>query len=119
MMEALLIVVHGSRRADSNGALVELAARTQALGGRLVRCAFLQFGEPELAPALEELVSAGATRVTVVPLFLAAGKHVQEDIGAAVSDLRRQHPEVAVNTSPHLGVWQGLPEAILSLAEQG
>jgi sirohydrochlorin ferrochelatase len=117
-MNALLIVAHGSRRAHSNEALVELAAQVEALSGQPARCAFLQFGTPDLATALAELAQEAA-RITVVPLFLTAGKHLAEDIAPAVDRVRREHPGLAVTVSPHLGAWDGLPQAILALATQG
>jgi len=117
-MNALLIVAHGSRKPDANQALLELAMQVQALGGQQVRCAFLQFGQPDLPTALADLVASGADAITIVPLVLTAGKHLEEDIRTATDTLRRDHPELTVTLSPHLGAWSGLPLAILDLATQ-
>lgn len=117
-MNALLIVAHGSRKPDANQALLELAAQVQALGGQHVRCAFLQFGQPDLPAALADLVESGCKAITIIPLVLTAGKHLEEDIGTATDNLRRAHPELTVILSPHLGAWSGLPRAILDLAGQ-
>ncbi len=117
-MKALLLVAHGSRKAEANGALTELATQVEALGGQPARCAFLQFGEPDLPTALAEL-AGNCQEITVVPLVLAAGKHLEEDIAAALAALRTTCPNVRVTLSPHLGAWSGLPQAILDLAGQG
>jgi sirohydrochlorin ferrochelatase len=112
-------VAHGSRRDRSNEALVELAAQVEAQSGRTARCAFLQFGAPDLPTALQGLATAGCEGITVVPLFLTAGKHLAEDIEPVAAGMAATHPGVEITVSPHLGAWDGLPQAILALATQG
>lgn len=116
-MKALLLVAHGSRKEGANAALTELATHVEALGGQSVRCAFLQFGEPDLSTALAEMATE-CQEITVVPLVLTAGKHLEEDIAAMLAGLRATCPNLTVTLSSHLGAWSGLPQAILDLARQ-
>ena len=117
-MKALLIVAHGSRREASND---EVRALTESLAARCaddwqaVRCAFLELAPPSIPDALESLVQAGAREILVVPWFLAAGRHVQEDIPAEVARIASAHPEIRIRITPHLGRARGLAEAVLDL----
>lgn len=117
-MNTLLLIAHGSRKPGANEAIMDLANQVQTLAGQPARCAFLQFGQPELPAALAELVAAGCESVTIVPLVFTAGKHLEEDIEAVAATLRRTYPRLEVVVSPHLGAWNGLPRAILDLAAQ-
>lgn len=118
-MSALLLAVHGSRAATANRAMEALADRVaQASDGDWgsVAVGFLQFGSPSLRDALDGLARSGARKITIVPLFLTAGHHVQKDIPSILSVFSEDHPETVVQLSPHLGAWHALPEAVLSLA---
>ncbi|NIV74628.1 MAG: cobalamin biosynthesis protein CbiX, partial [Gammaproteobacteria bacterium] len=68
----VLIVDHGSRRAEANHVVEELAAQ---LRGRdpavLVGVAHLEIAPPNVDDALAGLVSQGADTVVVYPHFLA------------------------------------------------
>ena len=118
VMKALLIVAHGSRREASNRevrALTERIAEQSGEGWQAVRCAFLELAPPSIPEALESLVREGMREIVVVPWFLAAGRHVQEDIPAEVEKVATAHPEVHIRITPHLGSAQGLTEAVLDL----
>lgn len=66
-------------------------------------CAYLELSEPPLAQAVAGLVTAGATHVTVVPMFLGTGKHAREDLPVLVQELRDNHPQVAIHVQPAIG----------------
>lgn len=81
-MRAVVLVDHGSRVPAANEVVVRVAA---ALAGRmgsgvLVVHAHQENAAPDLAAALAGVLAAGATDVTVVPFFLAPGRHASEDI---------------------------------------
>lgn len=68
-----------------------------------VRCAFLELEQPDLAAAAAELVAAGAGQVTVVPLFLGAGRHARQDLPLLVEAAREAHPGVLFRLQPSVG----------------
>jgi sirohydrochlorin ferrochelatase len=69
-----------------------------------VECAYLEIAPPSIADAVDGLVSAGATEIRVVPYFLQTGRHVVEDIPAAVAILKERHAARAkVVLCPYLG----------------
>lgn len=79
----LLAVAHGSRDPSAQRCAHAIARQAGRLDpGIDVRVAFLGNAEPALPGALARAVAgAGAGRVTVVPMLLAAGYHVSADIG--------------------------------------
>ncbi len=79
----LLAVAHGSREAAAQDCVRPLAGQVRRLDpGIDVRVAFLENAQPALPDALGR---AGAGRVAIVPLLLATGYHVSEDIGWAAA----------------------------------
>jgi sirohydrochlorin ferrochelatase len=80
----LLAVAHGSRDRRAQAAVRSLAAQVRHLApGVDVRVAFLQHARPSLAQALAEARAVAGTAVTIVPLLLAGGYHLGQDIAPA------------------------------------
>lgn len=118
MNEALLLIAHGSRHEASNDEVRALTARLRsAAAGRfeMVDCAFLELAEPSIPDGIERLIDGGAQAVTVLPYFLAAGRHVIQDVPALVEEKRAEHPEVDIRITPYLGTSDEIPRLLLSL----
>jgi sirohydrochlorin ferrochelatase len=119
-MKALLLVAHGSRRAEANAEVHRLvgAVRRRATGRfALVKVAFLEFTEPTLAEGLEACVAQGAAEVVVVPYLLSAGSHAARDIPRAVAARQKAHPEVTIRIAPHVGLAAGMADLVLAQAD--
>lgn len=118
MQRALLVVAHGSRRDASND---EVRALTVALRNAAfdrfdaVDCAFLELAQPSIPDGIERLIEDGAEDIVVLPYFLAAGRHVIEDIPAEVAEKRAEHAEVNIAIAPYFGTAEGIPQLLLSL----
>ena len=66
---ALVLLGHGSRDPLWRGPIESLAARvTQLSPGMAVRCAYLEWANPDLAQAVEELLALGHVRIRLFPL---------------------------------------------------
>jgi sirohydrochlorin ferrochelatase len=91
----VILVDHGSRRAESN-AMLELAAqRFQAWSGwPVVEPAHMELAAPTIAEAFDRCVARGAQRVVVFPYFLSPGRHWTEDIPALTRTAAAKHPGV-------------------------
>ena len=101
---AVVLFSHGSRDPLWRAPIEAVAARIKAdHPQRPVVCAYLELSEPPLAQAVAGLVTAGATHVTVVPMFLGTGKHAREDLPVLLEDLRVRHPQVRFNTQTAIG----------------
>lgn len=124
MPDAVLFLAHGSRSPEANRFVRDRVGALRArLPGVIVEVAFLQLAEPGTGEALGRLADAGARRVAVVPLFLAPGNHVREDVPAALGEAAAAHPGLEVVLTAPLGeadeVWAaaaGLARAALAAA---
>jgi sirohydrochlorin cobaltochelatase len=96
MKRAIVLFGHGSRDPLWRLPMETVATRLRAQRPQaLVRCAYLELDAPSLPAAVHELAAAGASHVTVVPMFLGTGRHAREDLPALVEQLRASHPDVA------------------------
>ena len=92
----IILFGHGSRDAQWRRPIEAVAERLAAAEpAAAVRCAYLELMEPDLPAAAQDLVAAGASSITVVPMFLGTGRHAREDLPALVEQLRTAHPDVA------------------------
>ena len=65
-----------------------------------------------LAEAVAAQIEAGASHVTVAPLFLGPGGHLRHDFPILMDELRTRYPNVGFNTLPALGESEALLAAI-------
>jgi hypothetical protein len=80
-MLGLLLIDHGSRRAEANAQLEDMAERVRRLRpGDLVGIAHLEIAAPSIADGFAALARAGAREVRALPYFLSDGRHSREDI---------------------------------------
>lgn len=116
---AVVLLGHGSRRAEANAGLEEVArAVASLLRAETVEVAYLQLARPGLGEAVERCVAAGARRIAVVPFFLFPGAHVLEDIPAEAERLRARYPGVAISVGRVLGDHPKLAEAAADRARE-
>ena len=117
--EAIVLIDHGSRRSQANEQLEELAALVRAARpGATVRTAHLEIAQPDLAAAIEECASAGATRIVVHPFFLAPGRHTTEDIPRLVVAARERHPALDIALAAPLGLDERIVSLVLARVDE-
>jgi sirohydrochlorin ferrochelatase len=112
---AILLVDHGSRRAQANTLLDEVVALVkQRLGaGSIVEPAHMEIAEPTVARGFARCVEQGATSVVVHPFMLAPGRHVSEDLPRLVAEAARAHVGVAFALASPLGSHAGVIDAVI------
>jgi sirohydrochlorin ferrochelatase len=103
MTTALLLIAHGSRRAEANADLHHAVAALRQRGRPVVEGSFLELGEPDVAEGGRRCVARGARRVVLVPYFLSAGVHVRRDLAAARRRLADRFPAVEFVLAEPLG----------------
>lgn len=117
LLTGLILAAHGSRRAESNEEIRQFA---QGLAMQMpevnyVAPAFLELTSPGIAEAIHSAAEAGCGEVIVVPYFLAAGRHVFADLPQIIDKCRKEHPDVQIRVTPHLGESPALQQAVLAL----
>ena len=78
-VNAILLIDHGSRRAQANALLEEVAAQVRKRVGAetIVEPAHMELAEPSIEQGFARCVERGASMVVVHPFMLAPGRHVQ------------------------------------------
>ena len=115
-MKALLLIAHGSRKQAANEEICRLAQQVAALGGDdygAVVAAFLELAEPSIQQGVERCVELGVTEIVAVPYFLAAGRHVAQDIPGELACARAGHPELSIELSQYVGDNEAMPDLVL------
>lgn len=119
-MKSLLLVAHGSRRAASNIAVTELAQQINNKPEhtfQFVKAAFLELAEPSIPDGIQACIDEGATEVLVLPYFLAAGRHVSQDIPELVQQAQANNPEIKIQISAYLGASEVMVDLVLNMAQ--
>lgn len=103
-MKALLIVAHGSPRAEANDAIRRTA---EAVRERhvwpIVLIGYLDCNEPDIPSAVDHCIKAGATEITAVPCFLHSGRHFLIDLPALLIEAERRHSGVIIRMGDYVG----------------
>jgi sirohydrochlorin ferrochelatase len=120
MSTAILLIAHGSRRANANADLKEVARRvSERVSGAFVEIAYLELARPTIPEGLENCLAAGAAEIRMLPYFLSAGAHVAEDLQGYRTEFERSHPEVKCVLCPPLGLHPGLIDVLLDRLQEG
>jgi sirohydrochlorin ferrochelatase len=100
----IVVVDHGSRRAESNRRHEHFVAEWKRRSGyTIVEPAHMELAEPSIGTAFDACVADGATAVVVVPSFLGPGNHWDRDIPALAADAAARHPHVPFLVTAPLG----------------
>ena len=114
---SLILFAHGSR--DPKWAepfkAIQSLIRAQAPDLR-VELAFLELMQPGIQECLSNLVKQGVKRVSIVPIFLAAGRHLREDLPALIAPIQQQFPDLVIDVSAPIGEIPEFQAAIAKLA---
>jgi sirohydrochlorin cobaltochelatase len=99
---AIILFAHGAREREWALPFERLRERLRAAGMR-VELAYLSTMSPSLEEAARALAREGVKAATIVPLFLAQGGHLKEDLPKMIDDIRSLHPEMRLAVTPALG----------------
>ena len=116
--KAILLVDHGSVKAEANELLEEIARLVAGIApGYHVEAAHMELAPPDIAAGVAACVRAGATDITVMPYMLAPGRHSTDDIPRMALEAAERHEGVRVRVSEPLGADSRLAEVILARVE--
>ncbi|KJS48453.1 sirohydrochlorin chelatase [Desulfosporosinus sp. BICA1-9] len=108
MKSELILLGHGSRRAEANQGLLVVAEKVSRLMEQPVTPAYMAHDHPSLPEAVEAKIKAGASSIVVMPLFLFRGVHVTVDIHEELREIREQNPKVEIVFTKELGADDGI-----------
>uniref|UniRef100_UPI0040482018 sirohydrochlorin chelatase n=1 Tax=Aliarcobacter sp. TaxID=2321116 RepID=UPI0040482018 len=116
-MDALIIVAHGSKLKSSNDEVISIVNKIKQNienDELLVFYSFLELTEPSIFISINKAIAENCKKIKIFPYFLAAGKHVKEDIPCEIKKFKKKYPEIEFVLLPHIGECKGIEEMIIS-----
>lgn len=117
MKRGIVLFAHGSRDPQWGEPVQRLAgivAKRDA--GVSVVTAFLEHLPPPLEQAVATLAERGVDDITVVPVFIAQGGHLKQDLPRIVAAIRETHPDLSIKLAPAMGDSDAVLEAMAEFA---
>jgi sirohydrochlorin cobaltochelatase len=117
LKRGIVLFAHGSRDPDWAQPVRRLAELVGARDpGARVEIAFLEHLPPPLDQAVDTLLQEGIDDVTVVPVFIAQGGHLKQDLPRIVAAIRETRPRLVIRLSPPMGESAAVLEAMAQFA---
>jgi len=102
--EAIILMGHGSRIPGAGESMERVAARMrERLAGCLVEVCYMSKLGPHFPEVFDKCAARGASRIIVMPYFLHAGLHIQEDIPEMMREKALEHPSIELILGHYLG----------------
>ena len=117
MKNALILFAHGARDPEWANPMRRVRAAVMQQAPELrVELAFLEFMSPNLGDCARALVAEGYTAISIVPMFIAQGGHLKNDVPLLMDELRNAHPDVRFVLSPTVGEAEPIVQAMANYA---
>ena len=102
--KGILLFGHGARNPEWAAPFTAIRAEILARSpDALVESGFLELMRPTFAEAVDRLVAQGAGEITVVPIFMAAGSHINKDLPLLAAAAMDQHQGVEIKLASASG----------------
>lgn len=107
----LLMIGHGTTNPGGRQALIDFAARYEALDPcRPVIPCFLELTTPTIIEGVERCVQAGHTDLSALPILLFAARHNKFDVTNELDRARDRYPQVRFHYGRHFGITPAILE---------
>lgn len=117
MSQTLILFAHGARDPEWAAPMRHVQSLVQAARpGATVELAFLEFMSPTLSECVQAQISAGATQIAIVPMFIAQGGHLKRELPEMVTALRSTYPAVRFSLSGPIGQVDTVMQAMAAAA---
>lgn len=112
----IILLAHGSSDQRWCQTFEKLATPTlESVAGS--RIAYMELAEPSLETIISEGKTDGIDTFTIIPLFLAAGRHLRKDVPGMIEELQATH-DVTITLAPPIGENPQLGHAIRDVVNQ-
>jgi sirohydrochlorin cobaltochelatase len=113
MTTALILFAHGARDPEwANPMRRVQASILQRARDMPVALAFLEFLTPTLPESVATLVAQGCDKIVVMPMFIARGGHLKNDLPGIIEVLRSTYPKVEFSLGGAIGEDESVVQAM-------
>jgi sirohydrochlorin cobaltochelatase len=113
--QAIILFAHGARDPEWAAPFGIIREQLQAARPEVqVELAFQDFMTPTLDAAVAQCAARGAQRLVLVPLFMAQGGHLKQDLPLLVGKIRERHPQLELRVTPAIG---DAPEILRAISD--
>jgi sirohydrochlorin cobaltochelatase len=113
MTTALILFAHGARDPEWASPMRRVQAILRQLRpGLRVELAFLEFMVPDLPACIAGLVADGASKILIMPMFIARGGHLKRDVPEMLARLRPSWPTVELVLAGVVGEQEAVVRAM-------
>lgn len=114
----LLLMAHGSKNANWLVSFQQLAeGLKKELGENCVQLCYMELASPTLEEMAQQLYAEGARHVRLLPLFLAKGSHLCQDVPAQLAQLKTRFPDLVIDLLPPIGENPQFAESMQSVVK--
>lgn len=115
--KALVLFGHGARDPQWAQPLERIrAAMLVRDPGRRVELAYLEYLAPSLEDCVARLVAAGYGELRILPVFIAQGGHLKNEVPLMVASLQERFPTVKIVLLPVMGEAESVIAAMAEFA---
>ena len=115
-MHGLIILVHGSRQKETKKELEDFIKEISQ--GIIIQSAYMEIQQPNLQEAVKLLIKKKCTKISILPFFILAGRHMREDIPKQVQESQDLFPNVKLKLLKHLIQLSGAKTALGELIKR-
>ena len=114
-MKGILLFGHGAKNPEWAAPFVAIRAAILAHDSSvLVEFGFLELMRPTFDEGVDLLVARGATSIVVVPIFMAAGTHINKDLPQLAAQAMDRHSTLAITLAAPVGA---APAVLAAMAD--
>lgn len=116
-MKGILLFGHGARNAEWAEPFHRIrAAILRHQQDACVELGFLELMRPTLDEGIDSLVAQGASRIVIVPVFMAGGSHVRKDLPLMAAAAMERHSELTIDLAEPVGEVPAVIDAMANYA---
>ena len=117
---ATILLAHGSSDANWLAPFDNVLAHIRSgLDSERVELAYMELAEPSLHHQVATLAAAGYSRIDILPLFFAAGRHLRKDVPAMLeqqqNELKQQGYDLEISLHSPVGLEPEVANAISNI----
>ncbi|QUH27112.1 sirohydrochlorin chelatase [Serpentinicella alkaliphila] len=113
-MKGIIIIGHGSRNKEAQSQFIQVVDKVREKTQLVVEGAFMELAEPGFFDVIKKLEDMGIIEITVYPLFLFSGVHINEDIPQMIGEAEQKHPGIMFRMLEPIGVREELINIVVN-----